>query len=334
MMIMKTPQFWYENNISSKWKSLFLIPISIIWIFLSKILQLFSKPYTSKLKVICIGNLTIGGTGKTPFAISTFKYLQDLGYNPAFLTRGYGGKEKGPIEVKSSHKHIDVGDEALLLSKVGRTIVSRNRSFGAKFIEKHNKNFDVIVMDDGLQNNQLKKNTNILLIDKKLFFGNKHCIPAGPLREPIKQGLNKINAIILTGNNSENSNQNYDFRPNIPIFKSNIIIKKKIDIKQNNFLAFCGLANPDKFYKTLKDDNFQVKKTISFPDHHKYTTMDIQNLKREASEKKLKLITTEKDYVKIDQKNRNLINVLLIELGFNHNDENKFKSLLKETLDG
>jgi tetraacyldisaccharide 4'-kinase len=99
-------------------------------------------------------------------------------------------------------------------------------------------------------------------------------------------------------------------------------------------LAFCGLANPDKFYKTLKDDNFQVKKTISFPDHHKYTTMDIQNLKKEASEKKLKLITTEKDYVKIDQKNRNLINVLSIELGFNHNDENKFKSLLKETLDG
>ena len=86
MMIMKTPQFWYENNISSKLKSLFLIPISIIWIFLSKILQLFSKPYTSKLKVICIGNLTIGGTGKTPFAISTFKYLQDLGYNPDLLT--------------------------------------------------------------------------------------------------------------------------------------------------------------------------------------------------------------------------------------------------------
>ena len=129
----------------------------------------------------------------------------------------------------------------------------------------------------------------------------------GPLREPIKQGLNKINAIILTGNNSENSNQNYGFQSNIPIFKSSIIIKKKIDIKQNNFLAFCGLANPDKFYKTLKDDNFQVKKTISFPDHHKYTTMDIQNLKKEASEKKLKLITTEKDYVKIDQKNRNLI---------------------------
>ena len=333
MMIMKTPKFWYKDNFSSKLKAFFLIPISIVWIFLSKIKMTFSKPYHSKLKVICIGNLTIGGTGKTPFAISTFKYLQNLGYNPAFLTRGYGGQQKGPMEVKSSQGHKEVGDEALLLNKVGKTIISRNRSFGAKFIENHKNKFDVIIMDDGLQNNQLHKDINILLIDKKLLFGNKYCIPAGPLREPIKQGLSRIDSIVLTGNNIQNLNQNYNSFPNIPIFSSNIIIKEKINLKQERFLAFFFFFNPEKFYKTLEDNKYQIIKTTSFPDHYKYTTIDIKNLKKEALEKKLKLITTEKDYVKINKNNRNLINVLSIELVFNHNDEYKFKSLLRKILD-
>ena len=152
----RTPEFWYKKNIISKLQIILLYPFSILWIFVDEFKRYFSKTYKSKLKVVCIGNMTVGGTGKTPFSIYTFKILKNLGYNPVFLTRGYGGLKKGPIEVNNSHHFQDVGDESILLSKVGTTIVSRNRSLGAKFIEKHKDKFNIIIMDDGLQNYQLK----------------------------------------------------------------------------------------------------------------------------------------------------------------------------------
>ena len=154
--MLKTPQFWYKKNIQSKIKSFILFPLSILWILIDEFKRYFSKTYKSKIKVICIGNLTVGGTGKTPFSIYTYKLLKNLGYNPVFLTRGYGGLKKGPLEVNTSHHFQDVGDEAILLSRVGTTIISRNRSLGAKFIEKHQDKFNIIIMDDGLQNYQLK----------------------------------------------------------------------------------------------------------------------------------------------------------------------------------
>jgi len=332
--MMTTPTFWYEKDFLSKFKSYFLIPLSIIWIFLSRIKATIAKPYNSKLKVICVGNLTIGGTGKTPFAISTFKWLKDLGYNPVFLTRGYGGKQIEPTEVKTFHKHKDVGDEALLLSKIGTTIVSKNRSSGAKFIESHQSNFDIIIMDDGLQNNQLHKNFNILLVDKNLMFGNELCIPAGPLRETISSGLLNIDAIIINGNNEIIDYQHYIFRKKIPIFESIISLQKTLEVNQDKFLAFCGLANPQKFYKTLKQNGFNLIQTKSFPDHYQYNDTDINSLKKEAKKYKLKLITTEKDYVKINEQNNNLINVASINLTIEDKQLVKFKALIKESIDG
>ena len=194
--MINTPKFWYKNDLISKFKSLLLFPFSIVWISVSLIKKIFVKPYKSNLKVICIGNLNIGGSGKTPFAIQIYKVLEKLGYKPVFLTRGYKGIEKGPIEVKEFHTFKDVGDEALLLKKVGTTIVSSNRYLGAKYIETLKKKLDIIIMDDGLQNYKLEQDIKLLLIDKKLLFGNRYCIPAGPLRETINQGLKKIDAII------------------------------------------------------------------------------------------------------------------------------------------
>ena len=237
--MMTTPTFWYEKDFLSKFKSYLLIPLSIIWLLLSRIKSILANPYNSKLKVICVGNLTIGGTGKTPFAINVFKLLKNMGHNPAFLTRGYGGKNHGPLEVKSNHTHFEIGDEALLLSNVGTTIVSKNRSIGAKFIENDDRNFDVIIMDDGLQNNQLHKDINILLIDKNRIFGNEYCIPAGPLREPLSYGIKKINTIILTGDNEEKFHLNYKIIKKIPVFNSKIVIKNLPKIKKNDVLAFC-----------------------------------------------------------------------------------------------
>ena len=172
LKMFRTPEFWYKKNIISKLQIILLYPFSILWTLVDEFKRYFSKTYKSKLKVVCIGNLTVGGTGKTPFSIYTFKILKSLGYNPVFLTRGYGGLKKGPIEVNNSHHFQDVGDESILLSKVGTTIVSRNRSLGAKFIEKHKNKFNIIIMDDGLQNYQLKQDIKFLLVDKKLKLGN------------------------------------------------------------------------------------------------------------------------------------------------------------------
>ena len=329
-IMINTPEFWYKKDLISKFKTLLLLPFSIIWILLSLIKRNFAKRYKSHLKVICIGNLSIGGTGKTPFSIQTYKILEILGYKPVFLTRGYRGLTKGPILVNKSHNHKDVGDEALLLSKVGTTIVSSNRCIGAKYIENLKKNYDVIIMDDGLQNYQLEQDIKLLLIDKKLLFGNGYCIPAGPLRQTITQGLKKIDAIIFTGD-GDIKDINLNFINNIQNFDTKLEIKNTFKTKQNNFLAFCALGNPIKFFNTLKKNNFKIVLTKSFPDHYEYKNKDINTLKEEADNRNLKLITTEKDYVKIDDK-ENEISVLPIEINFSKADGNKFKSFLKEKI--
>ena len=329
--MINSPKFWYRNDWLSKVLALIIYPLSIIWIIISFIKKKFSKTYRSRLKIICVGNLNIGGTGKTPFAIYTYKILKELGFNPVFLTRGYGGKEKGPVKVESTHQYKDVGDEALLLNNIGPTIVSRDRSLGAKFIENHKYNYDVILMDDGLQNYQLEKNIKFLLVDKNLKFGNKLCVPAGPLREPINQRLKEIDSIILTGNNTDQDIGLRKISDYISVFNSSIKIMQSSNIKSKKFLAFCGLANPDKFYETLEKGGYKVFLTKSFPDHHQYTEEEINHLILKAKNKNLTLITTAKDYVKIIDK-KNEIQVLSIESSFNAKDELRFKAFLKEKL--
>lgn len=329
--MINSPKFWYRNDWLSKVLALIIYPLSIIWIIISFIKKKVSKTYRSRLKIICVGNLNIGGTGKTPFAIYTYKILKELGFNPVFLTRGYGGKEKGPVKVESTHQYKDVGDEALLLNNIGPTIVSRDRSLGAKFIENHKYNYDVILMDDGLQNYQLEKNIKFLLVDKNLKFGNKLCVPAGPLREPINQRLKEIDSIILTGNNTDQDIGLRKISDYISVFNSSIKIMQSSNIKGNKFLAFCGLGNPDKFYETLEKGGYKVFLTKSFPDHHQYTEEEINHLILKAKNKNLTLITTAKDYVKILDK-KNEIQVLSIESSFNAKDELRFKAFLKEKL--
>ena len=329
--MINSPKFWYRNDWLSKVLALIIYPLSIIWIIISFIKKKVSKTYRSRLKIICVGNLNIGGTGKTPFAIYTYKILKELGFNPVFLTRGYGGKEKGPVKVECTHQYKDVGDEALLLNNIGPTIVSRDRSLGAKFIENHKYNYDVILMDDGLQNYQLEKNIKFLLVDKNLKFGNKLCVPAGPLREPINQRLKEIDSIILTGNNTDQDIGLRKISDYISVFNSSIKIMQSSNIKGNKFLAFCGLGNPDKFYETLEKGGYKVFLTKSFPDHHQYTEEEINHLILKAKNKNLTLITTAKDYVKIIDK-KNEIQVLSIESSFNAKDELRFKAFLKEKL--
>jgi tetraacyldisaccharide 4'-kinase len=166
------------------------------------------------------------------------------------------------------------------------------------------------------------------------MFGNELCIPAGPLRETISSGLLNIDAIILTGNNETIDYNHNIFIKEIPIFESVINLQKILEINQDKFLAFCGLGNPHKFYKTLEQNGFNLIQTKSFPDHYQYNDSDINNLRQEAKKYKLQLITTEKDYVKINEHNNTLINVASINITMEKKQLVKFKALIKESIDG
>ena len=185
-------------------------------------------------------------------------------------------------------------------------------------------------MDDGLQNYQLRQDIKLLLVDRKLKLGNGYCLPAGPLRQPIKRGLYDIDKIILTGESDKNEKDLFKSF-NIPVIKSNIKIAIPIKIKKEKLLAFCGLANPNKFFDTLKKNGYEISSTRKFPDHYAYKKNDINSLIFDANDLNLKLITTEKDYVKISE-NKDQIHFLPIELELSVKDKLNFELFLQDKL--
>ena len=319
---------WYSNSVQYKLISLFLYPISLLWISVDKIKFLLIKPYTSNLKIICVGNINVGGTGKTPISIFIFKILKKMGHNPIFLTSGYKGKISKPKLVDENVALF--GDEALILKNIGPTVVSKNKLEGIKFIENLNskkKVYNTIIMDDGLQNYSIKKDLCFLTVDRKSLFGNGFCLPSGPLRQSFKSSKKIINKIILTGNPN--------FKKKKYFFKQdalNSYIKVDKVSFERKFLAFSGLANNLKFIDTLKNANYKIALIKQFDDHHNYKENEIVNLIKLADDNNLRLITTEKDIVKIPKKYHLKINYLKIKIEFDKNDLISLKLLLKKEL--
>ncbi len=319
---------WYSNSIQYKLISFLLYPFSLLWIFTDKLKFLLIKPYNSCLKIICVGNINVGGTGKTPIATFIFKILEKMGYNPIFLTSGYKGKISKPCMV-----YADVslfGDEAVILKKIGPTVVSKNKLQGVKYIESLNskkKIYDMIIMDDGLQNYSIGKDLCFLTVDRKSLFGNEFCLPSGPLRQTFKSCKRNVNKIILTGN--------YNFGKYCTIFKKDVLnsyIKVDKISSKTKFLAFSGLGNNFKFIDTLKNANYKIALTKQFNDHHNYKENEIIDLIKLADDNNLKLITTEKDIVRIPKKYHLKINYLKMKIEFDKNDLISLKLLLKQKL--
>lgn len=319
---------WYSNSIQYKLISIFLYPLSLLWIFIDKFKFFYIKPYSSPLKIICVGNINVGGTGKTPISIFIFNILKKMGYRPIFLTSGYKSKI-----VKPCIAHSDVtlfGDEAVILNKIGPTVVSKNKLEGVKYIEFLNskkKIYDIIIMDDGLQNYSIGKDLSFLTIDRTSLFGNEFCLPSGPLRQTFKSCKRTVDKIILTGNNNI---QKYS-----AIFKKDVLnsyIKVDKISSKRKFLAFSGLGNNLKFIDTLKNANYKIALIKQFGDHHNYTENEIIDLINLADNNDLKLITTEKDIVKIPKKYHLKINCLKMKIQFDKHDLISLKLLLKKKL--
>ncbi len=289
--MMREPWFWRSKSNAAHLVARALSPLSYIYDIAQRARWKLTAPYTAPAPVICIGNASLGGEGKTPFAIMLSEMLMRDGLNCQFLTRGYGGKLPGPVLVdRKIHGPIDVGDEALLLSRSGPTWVARNRVAGAQAAT--NNNADVILMDDGFQNPTIQKTLSILLYGGEATTGNNRIFPAGPLREPLLRAVSRADLIVLTSDKA--STEIAAGKPLIraTIEPANAPTPKKV-------VAFSGIGKPAKFFDLLTSTGFEIAKKIAFPDHHFFSDHDIKALRELAKQNEATLITTEKDFVRL-----------------------------------
>ena len=251
--------------------------------------------------VVCIGNPTVGGAGKTPLALAVARMLQENDQRPAFLSRGYGGRLAGPVQVDlSRHAATDVGDEPLLLARRAGTIVSRDRPIGAAAAVRAGAN--VIVMDDGFQNPSLAKDVSVLVVDARRGIGNGRVVPAGPLRAPLDAQLARTQALVMVGAPQAGGIADAARARAIPVFDAKLVPDAGLiqALGGGRVLAFAGIGDPDKFFATLRDAGVAVAASRGFPDHHRYTRADARSLIELGDREGLILLTTEKDLVRME----------------------------------
>ena len=294
------PKFWDKKN--NSFLSILLYPLSIIYYLISIVRKKTSVLQKFNIPIICIGNIYIGGTGKTSVAIEIIKILS-TSKKVCFLTKGYGRKNKKDIylnELNISNQNIeDTGDEALLLNKFGHVYISNIRAEAIHTIIK--LGYEAIILDDGFQDNTIFKNLNILCFDSKNWIGNGNLIPSGPLREPLKS-MKRSNFIIIKGaKNQVIEKEIKTINQNIEIIYSENKIENIETLVNKNFIAFAGIGNPYSFFNALLDNKINIIKQFIFPDHFQFTEKNYKILFQEAEKNNCNLITTEKDHVRITE---------------------------------
>ena len=286
-MKIKKPLFWDNYNLVS----LSLIPLSFIVIFFNFIKTLsFKKNF--KIKTICVGNIYLGGTGKTPLALKINDILK-YKFKTVFIKKNY------PDQI----------DEQNILSKYGTLICLKFRDIALKIAQR--KKYQLAILDDGLQDKSLNYDISIACFNSSDLIGNGLIIPAGPLREKVSSILN-YDIVFLNGekNKSKFEKKLKQLNPKLKIFRARYTPKNLKSFKfKDNFLMFSGIGNPAEFKKTLNKYNFNIKKEIIFPDHYKYKNSDIMEIKKTARRNKLKIITSEKDYCRLSNSQKKISNI-------------------------
>lgn len=252
--------------------------------------------------VICVGNFTAGGAGKTPTALAIAQMLTEAGERPVFLTRGYGGRLHGPVRVDPArHGALDVGDEPLLLVRIAPAIVARDRPAGARLAVAEGAS--VIVMDDGLQNPSLAKDLRIAVVDGETGVGNGLCLPAGPLRAPLSAQWPRIDgAIVIGAGAGGEAVARETLRAGKPLIRARLEPDPAAaaGLRGRRVLAFAGIGRPAKFFATLAACGAEIAARQAFPDHHSFTAPEMAALVARAEADGLALVTTEKDFARIE----------------------------------
>jgi tetraacyldisaccharide 4'-kinase len=294
---MRAPGFWEQNPPSPLAR--LLLPIGALYggIAAQRMRRIGTRV---DLPIICIGNFTAGGAGKTPTAMTVAGILAAAGESPAFLSRGYGGRLAGPVQVELHHTASDVGDEPLLLAALAPAIVSRRRPSGAHLAGEIGAT--VIVMDDGLQNSSLAKDCAIAVVDGAAGIGNGLVLPAGPLRAPMEVQWPAVDAVLVIGDGDPGLAVAKEAeRHGKPVFTARLEPDEAVvdSLRGKRLLAFAGIGRPEKFFSTLREKGLTIERAMSFPDHHAFRAEDIGALKSEAERCGLQPVTTEKDMARI-----------------------------------
>ena len=308
-MSLKKPSFWDLPKPSLV--SYLLIPFTLPIVLRNFLFQFLKKEKSSNIKTICVGNIYLGGTGKTPLSIKIYEILKKLNNKVATVKKNYSNQK----------------DEQLLLKQKTSLIISNSRKNAIN--EGINQNYEVLIFDDGLQESKIDFDIKLVCFKSKNWIGNGQLIPAGPMREKISS-LKRFDAVILNGN-SDNfekiENQIKKINSNIKIFKTFYKISniQKYDLN-SKYLIFSGIGNPSDFKDILLENKFDVRKELKFSDHYKYSLNDFEKIIINAKNENLKILTTEKDYMKIPEEFKKEIDFIAIDLIIQN--EEKFIELL------
>ena len=306
---MREPSWWYCP--SSGPASRLLGPVGSLWGTLVRRRFARATPFRAPVPVICIGNFTAGGAGKTPLALEVATLAGGMGLACAFLSRGYGGRLAGPHWVDPARDRArDVGDEPLLLAAAHRTLICRDRAAGARAIVAGAADgrppADLIIMDDGLQNPGLAKDLTLAVVDGARGVGNGQVIPAGPLRAPLDFQLGLVDAVVVNRGSGEDYAGQSDFAGRLrhdfegPVLEGRIVPGSATEwLSSAPVVAFAGIGVPDRFFATLAALGANVVAKVPFPDHHAFTSADAGRLLDLARTRGATLVTTEKDRVRL-----------------------------------
>jgi tetraacyldisaccharide 4'-kinase len=288
---MREPAFWWRK---AGWASGLLAPAAACYGAIAA--RRMARPGArAGVPVLCVGNFTLGGTGKTPAVMRLAKMLQEAGERAFCLSRGYGGSLAGPKRVDAhTDRAAQVGDEALLLARVAPTIVARDRVAGAEAAAAAGAS--VVIMDDGLQNASLAKDFTIAVVDGRRGLGNARVFPAGPLRAPLAVQLARTDALLVVGE-ATGAGDAVAAARGLPIFHGHLQPDPAAiaELKARKVLVFAGIGDPDKFFATATEAGIAVARRQPFPDHHRFTAEQAAELIMRAEHDGLALLTTEKD---------------------------------------
>ena len=297
---MQAPSFWWDEPGTT---ATLLAPVAAVYGAVAAARMRQTGEHAG-VPVVCVGNPTVGGSGKTPTALALARLLIDHGERPFLLSRGYGGRLAGPVRVDPRHhRGDDVGDEPLLLARNAPTIIARDRVAGARLARTAGAS--VIVLDDGFQNPSLAKDLSILVIDARRGIGNGQVFPAGPLRAPLAAQFERAEMVLMIGEGPAGAAAAHDAQARgLTLFRGRLVpdAASAAALKANRVLAFAGIGDPERFFATLTTAGVAVAVRRGFPDHHRFTASEAAALVAEAERAGLSLVTTEKDFVRLKDK--------------------------------
>ena len=315
---MHPPAFWSNPPDRPGWAARALAPLAAVYAAATACRLAAGVVHRPGIPVVCVGNLTVGGTGKTPTAIALVERLSAAGRRPQVVSRGYGGRLAGPVRVDPSrHAAADVGDEPLLLAAFAPVWVARDRAAGARAAEADGA--DVLLLDDGFQNPAVAKDLSLVIVDAEIGFGNARVMPAGPLREPVQTGLSRADAVVSIGDAAAQGAFGSTWGTAIPCET----LAARIEPLQSGMdwtgfraFAFAGIGRPEKMFRTLRDLGAEVVRGVPLGDHQPLTPALMTRMETEARALGAQLVTTEKDAVRLPDSFRGRVLTLPVRLRF------------------